>query len=56
MKILVLKISKENKLKYADIIIERNNQSDNDLRKSINYAMNKNIKDIKEYVAKHTPN
>ena len=39
-------LSNENKLKYKDRIIEIVDQSQNDLRKAINYARDNNIKDI----------
>ena len=39
-------ISKKNKDKFSDRLIEIKDQSENDLRKAINYAMNNNIKNI----------
>ena len=39
-------ISKENKNKFKNIIIEKNNQSNNDLRKAIDYVKEKNIRNF----------
>ena len=39
-------ISKNNKIRFENIIIKEINQNTNDLRKAINYAADNNIKDI----------
>ena len=40
-------LSNQNKIKYTDYIVETPDQSQNDLRKALNYAKDHNIDDIK---------